>query len=88
MAEAAVEEVHGGAASDTGERAPPEVDGAYGVGREEERGRGGQEQAADLPEEGDGGEVDAAGQQTAGGGGTSRFERSRELGDDDAVADR
>ncbi|MFF1301405.1 hypothetical protein [Streptomyces sp. NPDC058307] len=88
MAEAPVEDLHGGAASDTGEHAPQEVGGAHGVGGEEERGAGSQDQAADLSEEGDGGGADAARQQTAGGGGTSRLERSRELGDDDAVADR
>jgi hypothetical protein len=60
----------------------------YGVGGQEQRGGGREQQAADLAGEGDGGEVDATGQQTAGAGGTSRFERSRELGDDDAVADR
>ncbi|KOT40763.1 hypothetical protein ADK41_11490 [Streptomyces caelestis] len=80
VTQATVEEAHGGGAADAGQGAPEEVGAGEGVGGQEEGGPCGEQQAAEPAEEGDGGVRDAAGQQSAGGGGASLLERSRELG--------
>ncbi|MEU5520486.1 hypothetical protein ABZ759_07210 [Streptomyces sp. NPDC047860] len=80
MTEATVEEAHSGGAADAGQGAPQQIGARDGVGGQEEGGPCGEQQPADLAEEGDGGVRDTAGQQSARGGGTSLLERSRELG--------
>ncbi len=65
-AQPSVEEPHGGAAADAGQRAPQQVGRVDGVGGQQQRGGAGEQQPAQLAEEGDGGVMCAPGQQTAG----------------------